>query len=205
MSFQSKGFEAVAGIEPERALNIGVGIVQAPMWAAFYASAGFGAAWWWSTAWTRTLPNFDIAALLAPEPTPPAEAYIEALDDAVCDLIETSQDVVEEKAEAQLELVEAVQESAEFASETTADAVTDAADAVVEAIPEPLIEAAPELVEAPAEPVIETPATEAAAAPLAFAADEETPVVELVTIEPTVETIAAKPAFKASKKKSPKA
>jgi hypothetical protein len=191
VGYQYEGFEAVVGIEPERALNIGVGVAQAPLWAAFYASAGLGAAFWWSTAWTRAMPNFDFAALLAPEPSRPVEAYLEALDGAVCDLIETSED----KADEIQATVEAVQDSAELAYETATEAVTDAAEAAVEAIPEPLVET-----------VSAQPATQAAAEALSFASDADTPVVELVTLEPTAQSPALAdaraeaPARKASKK-----
>ena len=132
MSFQNEGLEAVTGIEPERALNIGVGAAAAPLWAAFYASAGLGAAWWWSTAWTRGAPAFDFAQLLAPEPQPAAEAYIEALDEAVCDIIETAQD----EADAAVEIAEAVEDSVELAAETVVESVSYAVEQIEAAIAE---------------------------------------------------------------------
>jgi hypothetical protein len=180
-----EGFEGVA-VEPERALNIGLGVAQAPLWAAFYATAGLGAAWWWSTAWTRAVPSLNLAALLAPEPTPPAEAYIEALDEAVCDLIETSQD---EAAEA-VEVVEAVHDSVEFAAETTVEAVEFAYEQVEEAIAEAHADTAAVVTEAPV-----------------VAAAQEAEPVELAAVEaPAAETVAVEaaeiPAFKPATKKA---
>lgn len=206
MSFQYEGFEGVAAVEPERALNIGMGVAAAPLWAAFYASAGLGAAWWWSTAWTRGMPNFNAATLLAPEPTPAAEAYIEAIDDAVCDLIETSQEHVEAKAEEAEAVAEAVHESVEIAAETTVEAVEFAHEEVAEAIEEARVENAEPVLETAPETALET----AHEAPLAFEAADASPVEdfpvedlvdELAVIEPVAEAKSSKP----SKKKTPKA
>lgn len=195
MSFQYEGFEGVAAIEPERALNIGVGVASAPLWAAFYATAGLGAAWWWTTAWTRAMPSFNVDTLLAPEPTPAAEAYIEAIDDAVCDLIETSQDEVEAKAYEAEAVAEAVHESVEIAAETTVEAVEFAHAEVAEAIEDARVENAEDLTTAEA-PAAETIASDAPAAEVADA-----PVAELAEIAPTAEV----KRFKPSKKKVPKA
>lgn len=186
MSFQYNAFESVAGIEPERALNIGVGVAQAPLWAAFYASAGLGAAWWWSTAWTRGAPAFDFQKLIAPEPQTAAEAYIEALDDAVCDLIETSH----EDAVDTVELAEAVEESVELAQDVAVEGLRDAQDEFQDA-------------------VIEAIHTEASVEPLAFAAAEDE-AADLAAVELASEAVAEEPvaepsAPKASKKKAPKA
>ena len=195
MSFQYEGFEGVAAIEPERALNIGVGVASAPLWAAFYASAGLGAAWWWTTAWTRALPSFNPSALLTPEPTPAAEAYIEAIDDAVCDLIETSQDHVEAKAEEAEAVAEAVHESVEIAAETTVEAVEFAHEEVAEAIEEARAENAEDLTTA------EAPVAEAAVSDAPAAEVIDAPVAELAEIAPVAEV----KSFKPSKKKFPKA
>ena len=176
MSFQPiQGFEGVA-IEPERALNIGVGVAAAPLWAAFYATAGLGAAWWWSTAWTRTAPSFDLDAILAPEPAPAAQAYVEALDDAVCDLIETSQ----EEAEAAIEVAEAVEESLELAQDVAVEGLRDVQDDIQEAI-------------------ALAAQTEAAAEPLVAAAASDEVVAEPVVVES-----GDLPVEKPSKKKAPK-
>ena len=226
MSFQYEGFEGVAAIEPERALNIGVGVASAPLWAAFYASAGLGAAWWWTTAWTRAMPSFNPVALLAPERTPAAEAYIEAIDDAVCDLIETSQDEVEAKAEEIEAVAEAVHESVEIAAETTVEAVEFAHEEVAEAIEEVRLEnAEPKLEAAPEggpEAAYEAPlAFEAAAEELTaddltaddlpvedLAADAmpvaDLPVEDLVDELAVIEPVAEVKSFKPSKKKTPK-
>jgi len=177
VSFQYQGFEAVTGIEPERALNIGVGVAQAPLWAAFYASAGFGAAWWWSTAWTRSLPSFDFAALLAPEEPSALETYVEALDDAVCDLIETAHDDAVET----VEIAEAVEEAVELAQDVAVENLRDAQDAVQEA-------------------ALAAVHTDVAAEPLVAAASEDV-VAEPVVLEPAAELPVEKP----SKKKAPKA
>ena len=118
----------------ERALHIGLGVAQAPLWAAFYASAGIGAAWWWSTAWTRGVPSFDMAQLMAPEPATPVEAYIEALDDAVCDMIEGVEDEAEEVAER-------VEANLEVASEVVTDVDATLVEPVVDAIAEPRLDA----------------------------------------------------------------
>ena len=195
MSFQYEGFEGVAAIEPERALNIGVGVASAPLWAAFYASAGLGAAWWWTTAWTRAMPSFNPSALLASEPTPAAEAYIEAIDDAVCDLIETSQDEVEAKAEEIEAVAEAVHESVEIAAETTVEAVEFAHEEVAEAIEEARADNAEDLTAA------EAPAAEAVASDAPAADIADTPVDELAELAPLTETTS----FKPSKKKASKA
>ncbi len=210
MSFQYEGFEGVAAVEPERALNIGLGVAAAPLWAAFYASAGLGAAWWWSTAWTRGMPNFNAATLLAPEPTPAAEAYIEAIDDAVCDLIETSQEHVEAKAEEVEAVAEAVHESVEIAAETTVEAVEFAHEEVAEAIDEARVENAEPVLEAAPEAAPETALETAYEAPLAFeAADaapvDDFPVEDLVDELAVIEPVAEAKSFKPSKKKTPKA
>lgn len=132
MSFQYEGFEGVAVVEPERALNIGMGVAAAPLWAAFYASAGLGAAWWWSTAWTRPASRLNVEALL--EPTPVAEALIEAVDETVADLVESSQSDVEAGAYEVEAVVEAVHETVEIAGETAVEAVEFAHEEVAEAI-----------------------------------------------------------------------
>lgn len=199
VSFQPiQGFEGAA-IEPERALNIGVGVAAAPLWAAFYATAGLGAAWWWSTAWTRAVPSFDVEKLLTPEPTPAAEAYIEALDDAVCDLIETSESNVEEAVEETVGAAEAIEESLELAQDSAIENLRHAQDTAIEH----LRDAQDEIQEAALEA-----RAEAAAAPLAFAAAPELvadPATVEPTVEPTAEPVAEKPEFKPSKKKAPKA
>ena len=195
VSFQYEGFEAVTGVEPERALNIGMGVASAPLWAAFYASAGLGAAWWWSTAWTRGLPTFDVKQLLAPEPRPAAEAYIEALDEAVCDLIETRQD---EAAEV-VEITQAVEESIELVAETTVENVSYAVEQVEEAVAEALT-----VEPLAAEPVVETVEEVVASVEEAVVAPAVAAVEELVA-EPVVAAPAAEPkSFKPSKKKAPK-
>ena len=195
MSFQYEGFEGVAAIEPERALNIGMGVASAPLWAAFYASAGLGAAWWWTTAWTRGMPTFNTSALLIPEPTPAVEAYIEAIDEAVADLIDTSRDEVDAKAEAVEAVAEALHESVEIAAETTVEAVEFAHEEVAEAIDEAREDNAEDLTAAEA-PRAEAPASDAPSAEVADA-----PVAELADIAPLGEV----KTFKPSKKKSPKA
>lgn len=198
MSFQPiQGFEGAA-IEPERALNIGVGVAAAPLWAAFYASAGLGAAWWWSTAWTRAVPSFDVDKLLASEPTPAAEAYIEALDDAVCDLIETSESHVEDAVEETVEVAEAVEESLELAQDTAIENLRDVQDTAIEHLRDAQDDIQDAAIEARAD-------ADAAAAPLAFAPAQETAVVDPATVEPAVEPAIETPGFKPSKKKAPKA
>lgn len=196
MSFQYEGFEGVAAIEPERALNIGVGVASAPLWAAFYASAGLGAAWWWTTAWTRAMPSFNADALQAPEPTPAAEADIEAVDDAVRDLIATSQDEVEARAGQVEAVAEVVHESVEIAGETTAEAVEFAHEEVAEAIAEARADNADDLTtaEAPAVEAVEAVASDAPAAEIADA-----PVAELAEIAPPAGTKSFKPSKKKTK------
>ncbi len=55
-------FPITPRLEPERALNLGVGAAaSAPLWATFFAVASAGAAYWWMTAWTRK-------AAVAPKP-----------------------------------------------------------------------------------------------------------------------------------------
>jgi hypothetical protein len=173
VGFQSfEDFEAVAGIEPERALNIGVGVAAAPLWAAFYASAGLGAAWWWTTAWTRAVPTLDVPAAPATEP----EALEGVAETAQAD-VET---VVQATAEPVVEAVEIVE-----------------AAPVLEAVAaaEPVVDATPE-VAAPDVAVPEVAVSEVAAEPLAFAASD-TVVAEPVTIEPA----AGAPIARTSKKK----
>ena len=132
-----------------------------------------------------------MAQLMAPEAATPVEAYIEALDDAVCEMIEGVED------EAQ-EVVERVEANLEVASEAVTDVDATLAEPVAEAIAEPRLDT-----------VAQEQGTEAAAEPLAYAADIDTPVGELVTLEPTPAAAALAEALgetkpKASKKK-PKA
>lgn len=192
MSFQYEGFESVAAVEPERALNIGMGVAAAPLWAAFYASAGLGAAWWWTMAWTRPTARLNVEALL--EPTPAAEALIEAVDETVSDLIEASHADVAAKAYEVETVAEAVHESVEIAGETAVEAVEFAHAEVAEAIEEARADIAEDLTAAEA-PAAETVASDAPAAEIADA-----PVAELAEIAPTAEIRT----FKPSKKKSPK-
>lgn len=192
MSFQYEGFEGVAAVEPERALNIGMGVAAAPLWAAFYASAGLGAAWWWTMAWTRPTARLNVEALL--EPTPAAEALIEAVDETVSDLIEASHADVAAKAYEVETVAEAVHESVEIAGETAVEAVEFAHAEVAEAIEEARADIAEDLTAAEA-PAAETVASDAPAAEIADA-----PVAELAEIAPTAEIRT----FKPSKKKSPK-
>ena len=192
MSFQYEGFEGVAAVEPERALNIGMGVAAAPLWAAFYASAGLGAAWWWSMAWARPTARLNVEALL--EPTPAAEALIAAVDETVSDLIEASHADVAAKAYEAETVAEAVHESVEIAGETAVEAVEFAHAEVAEAIEEARADIAEDLTAAEA-PAAETVASDAPAAEIADA-----PVAELAEIAPTAEIRT----FKPSKKKSPK-
>ena len=194
MSFQYEGFEGLAAVEPERALNIGMGVAAAPLWAAFYASAGLGAAWWWSMAWTRPTARLNVEALLAPEPAPAAEAFIEGIDETVSDLVETSEAEIEAKAYEVEAVAEAVHESVEIAGETAVEAVEFAHEEVAEAIEEARADIAEDLTAAEAS-YAEVPAFEAPAAEVV-----DTPVTELVEIAPTAEI----KTFKPSKKKSPK-
>ena len=168
MSFQFDKFEGVAGIEPERALNIGVGAAQAPLWAAFYASVGLGAAWWWSTAWTRALPAFRLDA----------EAASDAMILSAAPLMEAAVDLVEAaqaEAEEALEAVEPVQTAALEQTPAVAEVAEEIAAGPVGAA-ETLVEASADTIEA---------LTDASAEALVFAADAEAPVAEPVTLEPT--------------------
>lgn len=192
MSFQYEGFEGVATVEPERALNIGMGVAAAPLWAAFYASAGLGAAWWWTMAWTRPAARLNVEALL--EPTPAAEALIAAVDETVSDLIEASHADVAAKAYEVETVAEAVHESVEIAGETAVEAVEFAHAEVAEAIEEARADIAEDLTAA------EAPAAEAVASDAPAAEIADAPVAELAEIAPTAEI----KTFKPSKKKSPK-
>lgn len=136
VSFQYQGFEAATGIEPERVLNIGVGVAQAPLWAAFYASAGLGAAWWWSTAWTRAVPSLDFARLAEPESQPAVEAFLPAPEAAADEVIEAAREEAAEAVEIADTVEAGAEASIEIAGETAVESVSYAVEQVEAAIAE---------------------------------------------------------------------
>ncbi len=73
-------------IEPERALRLGAAAAVAPLWAAYFAAASTGMAYWWMTAWTRRGEQkaFAPKALAQPVKTVVeiAEAPVEAVAEA---------------------------------------------------------------------------------------------------------------------------
>lgn len=140
-------------IEPEKALRLGMGAAAAPLWAAYYAAAGAGVAYWAMTAWTRRAltgeaKSFAIAqlpALEAPEAAVEAAAAIEPTAEAVVEPAIEAVAEVAQAAEAVAEIpVEIVPEPAQ-ALETTAETLDAAAVELVQ----PAIEQ-PAQVETPA-------------------------------------------------------
>ncbi len=138
-------FRISPAIEPERALNIGVGLAAAPLWAGFFATAGAASAWWWTAAWTRGDLRMEAASFLPRA----AAAEMEAIDDAVCDMIEAAQ--------------EKVQPAAAATEVPAADPASQAASPAAADGPAPLT--------SPVEELVELPVTEAAAEPLQAAAE----------------------------------
>ncbi|HEY3812628.1 MAG TPA: hypothetical protein VGL66_05345 [Caulobacteraceae bacterium] len=87
---QTTAFPFGAKIEPERALRLGAAAAIAPLWAAYFAAASTGVAYWWMTAWTRRGEQKTFAPkALAPVAQPvvevveaPVETVVEAVEAA---------------------------------------------------------------------------------------------------------------------------
>ena len=138
-----------ARIEPEKAFRLGMGAVAAPLWAAYYAAAGAGVAYWAMTAWTRgallgEAKSFAVAeplALEAPEATVEAAAVAEPATQAVAE-------IATEVAQASQAAEEQVQASAEPAAEAVLEtavdtqATTEALDAAAVGLVQPAVEQA---------------------------------------------------------------
>lgn len=161
MSFQQTTPFRGAPIDAERALNIGVGLAAAPLWGAFLASAGFGAAWWWTTAWTRservtrvTPAMLRLAQLNSVEETvgQSVRAVEEVLEtgaelqaEVACEIVDAveraNSDEPAEIFPATASLAEAVEHAVELAQETLAesgDATEDSIEIAVETVQAPI-------------------------------------------------------------------
>ncbi|MBS0297986.1 MAG: hypothetical protein JSR45_16910 [Proteobacteria bacterium] len=133
-----------ARIEPEKALRLGMGAAATPLWAAYYAAAGAGVAYWAMTAWTRRAltgeaKSFAAAqprALEAPEAAveaaaiiePAAEAVSEPVIEAAAEVAHTVEAAIETPVEAALETAPAVEATAETLDAAAADLVQPAVE-----------------------------------------------------------------------------
>lgn len=61
-------FEPLKAYEPERAVRFGVGAAALPIWGAFIAAAGAGAAFWWATRGLRAAQVAQTPTALLDEP-----------------------------------------------------------------------------------------------------------------------------------------
>ena len=85
--------------EPERAMRLGVAAAAAPIWAAYYAAASTGVAFWWMTAWTRQAEQKSFTNNVLPLPVKKAveivEAPVEASVEAAAEIVEAAPAVIE--------------------------------------------------------------------------------------------------------------
>lgn len=154
MSFQQTTPFRGAPIDAQRALNIGMGLSAGPLWAAFVASAGLGAAWWWSTAWTRSgkverLASAPLRLSLQPTVEEAVEQSVDLVEEAIeagaevqaaaaCDVVEAidraNSDEPDRLFAATATLNESVAAAVEIAEETLAETGDAASDSIALAV-----------------------------------------------------------------------
>jgi hypothetical protein len=180
MSFQDFTSLKTPRIEPERALRLGVGAAAFPLWAAFFAAAGAGAAYWWATSWTRR-PQEGVVL----EPVSFAPSTAEAPEIA------------------EPEAVMAHQPEPETAPTPAEDPATDA----LAVAPEEVMEHAPvDAVAAPAPASAKSEPVEPSIAAPAALSEDAAPTSPAEAVHAAVEAIAAEAAPKAPEVlKAPKA
>lgn len=88
-------FEPLKAYEPERAVRFGVGAAALPIWGAFIAAAGAGAAFWWATRGLRAAQVAQTPTSLLDEPRSFAP---EAVPTAAPEAVMAHQDAAPETA-----------------------------------------------------------------------------------------------------------
>ena len=96
---ETTAFTFSSKIEPERALRLGAATAVAPLWAAYYATAGAGVAYWWMTAWTRRSEEKSFAPKALAKPVKIIAEIVEAPVEAAAEIVEAAPAALEAAAE----------------------------------------------------------------------------------------------------------
>ncbi|ADG09671.1 hypothetical protein B7G68_06035 [Caulobacter segnis] len=170
-------------VEPELAPRVAVGAIS-PLWLMFGGAAAAGAAyWWWASRWREAV-NLEAILALAPEPVAPATEAQEALEAAPEPVVEAVTEMAE-TAEVMIDATEAAVETLAQASDAVVEVANDAALEVAEQAIETIGEAEKEVERLAAEVLADAPVVDAPVA--------DTPVAAPVLAEPSaiVETVEA--------------
>jgi hypothetical protein len=96
VSFQeTTAFTLTPKFEPERALRLGAAAAAAPIWAAYFAAASTGVAFWWATAWTRRDEQKTFAAKALTQAVKTTVEVAEAPVQAAAEIVETAPAAIE--------------------------------------------------------------------------------------------------------------
>ena len=87
---ETPAFTFAPKIEPERAMRLAAATAVAPLWAAYFAAASTGAAYWWMTAWTRRVEQKTFAPKALAQPVKTVVEIAEAPVLAVAEVVEAA-------------------------------------------------------------------------------------------------------------------
>ena len=87
---ETTAFTFSSKIEPERALRLGAAVAVAPLWAAYFAAASTGVAYWWMTSWTRRGEQKSFAPKALAKPVLTVVEAVEAPVEAVAEIVEAA-------------------------------------------------------------------------------------------------------------------